>query len=61
MKNEYREGFFNGFIVCTVLFLGILVFSISQAYKTGQLDYQRGFVKYELTDNGYKQIIKDEL
>lgn len=28
----------------------------NEMYKYGQLDYQRGIIKYELTESGYKEI-----
>ena len=31
-----------------------------EGYKEGQLDYQRDIILYELTEDGYKEVIKDE-
>jgi hypothetical protein len=36
----------------------IYVLGSYDGYREGQLDYQRGNVKYELTETGYKEIIE---
>lgn len=51
--------FFVGFLLGVAL--SILIFSgpvMSDGYKQGQLDYQRGKIKYELTEAGYKEIVE---
>lgn len=41
------------------MFLGYLV-GRQEGYQSGQLDYQRGIIQYELTDNGYIQHFEGE-
>ena len=42
----------------TVIGFLLMTYGISSinAYKEGQLDYQRGIIKYELTETGYKDV-----
>ena len=44
--------------LCFFAWLLVLVLGVSEGYKMGQLDFQEGKIKYELTDTGYKEIIK---
>jgi len=43
------------------LLFGLVIWGIPfslESYKRGQLDYQKGIVQYELTEDGYKEITK---
>jgi hypothetical protein len=54
-------------IIVVVTIIGLLfgftvgtVYQDGEAYKRGQLDYQKGIVKYELLENGYKKIFSED-
>ena len=44
--------------VIAIALIFVYVSGHSNGYREGQLDYQRGKVKYELTETGYKEIIE---
>lgn len=61
MSSEGKLWFISGLLIGSLSTLVILFSPIfNDAYKRGQLDYQKGIVKYELTETGYKEVVTDE-
>lgn len=57
-----------GIIMFGSIFLGLFVLlgaaigsesNDESSYRNGQLDYQRGVIEYELTEDGYRQLVKE--
>lgn len=50
------------FLVCVLCFIAGFGFGFvgeeEKGYRNGQLDYQNGVIKYEVTENGYKELVE---
>lgn len=53
------SGLFAGLIIAFFSFISGAGVGFEDGYKEGQLDYQRGDVKYELTETGYIEIFEE--
>jgi hypothetical protein len=61
MRN-FLENFLVGFMFGFIVFMVVLIFSINlllnNSYREGQLDMQRGIVKYEIDERAENGWIK---
>lgn len=49
----------TGVFIGTILALSLLIYDYG--YSKGQLDYQRGVVQYQLTEDGYYKIYEERV